>query len=608
MSVNPKPQTIDSVFGNRKYYIDFYQREYKWQKDHVESLLDDIFYKFEIDYKNDLDVTPEIINSFGWYYLNTYVTNEYNGKMFIVDGQQRFTTITLILIKLFGIAQELTLSDRLEWIKNKIYGTGAEGKSYWMGQDGRSDTLDGLLNNKQTIACNSISTENMYNNFKFISSYLDDKLKDQSDYNNHRYESFLLYFLLRLVFVEILIDDASNVPMVFEVINDRGEKLKPYEVFKGELLGQIDKSEIDEYYKMWQQQTEALTKQDEKEIDNFFRFYFRSKYTNNRNEYRDFDGEYNKVIFSKKWDSKISFKRNPNTVKSYLKKEFKFYSDIYEKSLQSANQEGTLLFFNALNEQDRQFLLILSAIKYEDDAKEEKINLVAKLFDRNFTLLQLFGCYDSNNFTESILSLNTAIRNKSAAEIREQFDNQLENDISKVKGIKVSNIFQYSLFKEANNSLGIRFIRYFFARIDHFIAKHIKVPTDNYYNMVRNTGNINGYHVEHILADNKENRALFQNDEELFYKERNRLGALLILKGRDNLSSNAEVYSDKLKTYSHGTILARTLTKNFYHKHPDFKDFGNNHNLSFNSIDVYDQTAVETRQKLLFELVKIIWK
>ena len=608
MSVNPKPQTIDSVFGNRKYYIDFYQREYKWQKDHVESLLDDIFYKFEIDYKNDLDVTPEIINSFGWYYLNTYVTNEYNGKMFIVDGQQRFTTITLILIKLFGIAQELTLSDRLEWIKNKIYGTGAEGKSYWMGQDGRSDTLDGLLNNKQTIACNSISTENMYNNFKFISSYLDDKLKDQSDYNNHRYESFLLYFLLRLVFVEILIDDASNVPMVFEVINDRGEKLKPYEVFKGELLGQIDKSEIDEYYKMWQQQTEALTKQDEKEIDNFFRFYFRSKYTNNRNEYRDFDGEYNKVIFSKKWDSKISFKRNPNTVKSYLKKEFKFYSDIYEKSLQSANQEGTLLFFNALNEQDRQFLLILSAIKYEDDAKEEKINLVAKLFDRNFTLLQLFGCYDSNNFTESILSLNTAIRNKSAAEIREQFDNQLENDISKVKGIKVSNIFQYSLFKEANNSLGIRFIRYFFARIDHFIAKHIKVPTDNYYNMVRNTGNINGYHVEHILADNKENRALFQNDEELFYKERNRLGALLILKGRDNLSSNAEVYSGKLKTYSHGTILARTLTKDFYHKHPDFKDFGNNYNFSFNSIDVYDQTAVEIRQKLLFELIKIIWK
>jgi uncharacterized protein with ParB-like and HNH nuclease domain len=54
MSVNPKPQTIDSVFGNKKYYIDFYQREYKWQKDHVESLLDDIFYKFAIDYKNDL--------------------------------------------------------------------------------------------------------------------------------------------------------------------------------------------------------------------------------------------------------------------------------------------------------------------------------------------------------------------------------------------------------------------------------------------------------------------------------------------------------------------------------------------------------------------------
>ncbi|HHE04461.1 MAG TPA: DUF262 domain-containing protein, partial [candidate division WOR-3 bacterium] len=92
MSVNPKPQTIDSVFGNTKYYIDFYQREYKWKKLHVESLLDDIFYKFEGEYNPNVDVNTDNISRFGWYYLNTYVTNQYSGKMFIVDGQQRFTT------------------------------------------------------------------------------------------------------------------------------------------------------------------------------------------------------------------------------------------------------------------------------------------------------------------------------------------------------------------------------------------------------------------------------------------------------------------------------------------------------------------------------------
>ena len=33
--------------------------------------------------------------------------------------------------------------------------------------------------------------------------------------------------------------------MVFEVINDRGIRLRPYEILKGKLLGQIDKTELD---------------------------------------------------------------------------------------------------------------------------------------------------------------------------------------------------------------------------------------------------------------------------------------------------------------------------------------------------------------------------
>ena len=257
-----------------------------------------------------------------------------------------------------------------------------------------------------------------------------------------------------------------------------------------------------------------------------------------------------------------------------------------------------------MNQQDRQLLLILSAIKLNDPERNGKIRVVASLFDRHFTLLQLLGCYDSNKFTETIIELNRNIRGKNVEEIKEIFWNQLIKKES--KNMSINNPFQYSLFKDASSSLGIRFIRYFFARIDHFIAENIKQPTDSYYNMVRNTGSVNGYHIEHILADNEENKSLFGGDEELFYKERNRLGALLILKGRDNLSSNNETYEEKLKTYSHGTLWARTLTEEFYHKHPDFKDFCNKYHLPFKPIKEYDQTAIEERQKLLFELVKLI--
>ena len=610
MSVNPKPQTIDSVFGNTKYYIDFYQREYKWKRLHVESLLDDIFYKFEGEYNPNVDVNTDNISRFGWYYLNTYVTNQYSGKMFIVDGQQRFTTLTLILIKLYHISKVLGLEKRSEWIKRKIYGIGPEGESFWMGENDRAEALDDLLSNdyKTKNLKGNISIENIYQNYKYISEYLDEKLKTQSgEYDRHKFEAFLLFFMRQIILVEILIDDSKDVPMVFEVINDRGEKLKPYEVFKGELIGQLDKSEIDHYYSIWKKHIDELVNVDESEADNFFRFYFRSKYVDKRADYRDFDGEYNKTVFSKKWDPIIKLKRNPQKVKSFISNDFQYYSKLYAECLKLSKEEGNPLFFNALNEQDRQLLLILSAIKLNDPERDEKIRVVAFLFDKHFSLLQLFGCYDSNQFTETIIALNKNIREKSIEEIKEIFTEQLIKDINEIKNMSVNNPFQYSLFKDANSSLGIRFIRYFFARVDHFIAENIKQSTGRYYDMVRNTGLVNGYHVEHILANNEENKALFGNDEELLYKERNRLGALLILKGKDNLSSGNETYEEKLKTYSHGTLWARTLTEEFYHRNPDFKTFCKKYDLDFKPIKRYDQIAIEERQKLLFKLVKLIW-
>ena len=55
MDVTPDKQNLDSVFGNTTYYIDFYQRQYKWSDEPVKRLLDDVFYKFNIEFQEHRD-------------------------------------------------------------------------------------------------------------------------------------------------------------------------------------------------------------------------------------------------------------------------------------------------------------------------------------------------------------------------------------------------------------------------------------------------------------------------------------------------------------------------------------------------------------------------
>ena len=134
MDISPDKQNIDQVFSNTRYYIDFYQRQYKWNDIPVKRLLDDVFYKFNEEYSKykDSDIPlDQLISKYSWYYLNTYVTNVIDGKLYIVDGQQRLTTLTLILIKLQHLSKKFE-SKLSNWIMNKIISTSGYIEEFWM--------------------------------------------------------------------------------------------------------------------------------------------------------------------------------------------------------------------------------------------------------------------------------------------------------------------------------------------------------------------------------------------------------------------------------------------------------------------------------------------
>jgi hypothetical protein len=114
------------------------------------------------------------------------------------------------------------------------------------------------------------------------------------------------------------------------------------------------------------------------------------------------------------------------------------------------------------------------------------------------------------------------------------------------------------------------------------------------------------FHVEHILAHDKKNLGLFEN-EETFEQERNRLGGVVLLKGRDNQSSNNESYTDKLKSYANSLYWNETLRADAYHKKLHFRDFLSRTGLKFRSMDKFGPEELEERQKLLFKIVSSLW-
>jgi hypothetical protein len=254
-------------------------------------------------------------------------------------------------------------------------------------------------------------------------------------------------------------------------------------------------------------------------------------------------------------------------------------------------------------------VMVLSSCKVNDPDETEKVQIVAKMIDKHFALLQLNGAYDSNKFSESVIELNKNIRNKSVSEIKSVFEEQLLEDIAEAKQAKTSTPFEWSYFSNASKqNLPDRFLKYYFARIEHFIAQDLDDPCETYNELVRRTGAMNGFHIEHILANNEHNLALFDNDEELFYVERNKMGAILLLQGRDNMSSQNEPYLEKRKIYATRSVIwNKTLEPDFYHKHPRIKDFTKKYELDFKPYDVFDKTTLQDRQRLLFELTKLIW-
>ena len=528
--------------------------------------------------------------------------------MYVVDGQQRLTTLSLILIRLFHMGKAFS-SELAKWIDNKIAGHSGFDSQFWMNHVGNEAVQRALYRDEDPPldAISSITAKNMVDNCKIISSWLENELTDK-----HIFETFVFYFLQRLVLIELTVEQ-TDVPMLFEAINDRGMRLRPHEILKGKLLGQINKGELerDGYARLWERQAAAINSYNEDQLDDFFRFYLKAKFADTRREGQRFDGDYHREMFTLEMDSILGLNHAPDKVKTFLKEKFCYFSTLYEKVLSSYREprpELQHLYYGRLLDIDAPFLLVLSACAENDPDEERKIQTISCEVDRYFSLLQLQNAYDSNDFQDSLYEISKDIREKPIAHFRDVFDSQLRAAIAARRNVDEVEPLSYTSFRQTGINVNARFKRYFFARIDDFLAREMNLnPKHEIGDLVTRTGAKTGFHIEHILSMNADNLALFGNDEHHFEQERNRLGGTLLLKGKDNISSGNEAYSEKLKSYANTLYWNETLREDSYKSKLDMTKLIQSYDLDLKPLDRFGPEELEARHRLLFKMIEIIW-
>lgn len=439
--IEAKDKNLADVLTNSRFKIDSFQREYRWQRKHIEALISDLCICFDKYYKEG--DTIENYEDYGGYYMGPIVLCDDKKSLSIVDGQQRLTSFTLLLIFLKHAQEKLNLSiNQLKDLKQFLYITKGGKTTLVLNVESRNDVIDHLFNNPQQVYEDdeNIIDESIHN---LIARYEDITKLFPEEFNTiNKLPIFIEWMLEKIVMVEVRAFSMNNAYTIFETMNDRGLSLNPTEILKGFLLSNIDNEDKSEEMNLFWKERIGEIKSNvglDNDLD-FFRAWLRAKYAESirpkhvGSENEDFE------LIGTQFHSWV--KNNPS--KTYLKhtedfyffirSDFDFFSNLYIKifKLKTTNTEGfedlySSSFYPIAD--SLTYPLIISPITKNDDefSIEEKIRIVSKFIDVYTITRVLTGkAITQSTIRYSMYDLVKSVRNLDSSLLRERLSLELE--------------------------------------------------------------------------------------------------------------------------------------------------------------------------------------
>ena len=250
-----------------KFIIPDYQREYSWDEEKCDILWEDIT-NFSKEKEEE-------------YFLGTIVICGNKEKIEVIDGQQRITSLFLLLRAFYKKLEEMKEDDNIKGLKLQIE------PCIW-----KIDRISGKVTDKKKIHIVSqvvtAQDNEVFHRILAEGGLDNNKSKYQKNYNFFyeqckkfaekeptQWQGLLVDILEKCIVLPIDCDDFDSALTIFSTLNDRGLPLADSDIFKSQIYKkESDKEKRKKFIDSWKELTEK-TKNAKIKLDNLFTYYMR---------------------------------------------------------------------------------------------------------------------------------------------------------------------------------------------------------------------------------------------------------------------------------------------------------------------------------------------
>jgi hypothetical protein len=592
-----KAKSIRELLSGAKYSIDYYQREYRWQTKQMAELIDDLTTKFLESHAPDDE--RGAVEQYGHYFLGSIIISDREGQKFIIDGQQRLTSLTLLLIYLH---RHLDDEEEKQQLSEQIFSKKFGKRSFNLDVPERTPCMDALYTAQPYDAADqSESVVNILARFEDIEDTFPDELKGPS-------LAFFSDWLIENVhLVEITAYSDEDAYTIFETMNDRGLSLTPTDMLKGYLLANItDQDARTQASKVWRERVAECQQFGKEEDADAIKAWLRSQHARKIRERKrdakpeDFDligTEFHRWIRDQ--EELLGLSKSADFAR-FIQRDFKFYTGQYLRARKAGNELTSgleAIHFNAQHNFTLQYPVLLAPLLPDDPEADilRKLRVVSTFIDILITRrIWNWRNIDYSTLQYAMFTVLRDIRGKSALEMAEVLNARLAEE----KESFASNE------RFALHGMNGRPIHRLLARMTDYVETRSGLAS--HYAEYMATGK-KRYEIEHIWAnhpDRHEDEIKHPSD---FAAMRNRIGGLLLLPKSFNASYGDLKYEEKLPHYHGQNLLARSLHPTCYENNPGFLRFIQETGLLFKPLASFKSNEMKERSDLYLKLAEHIW-